>query len=125
MSRVGDVVLWMPFAAPWRPHPAPQQLCCDAMRGALEVASERHATPFDCGATPLVYNAVFDEIGLVLRGEDAQYIVIGHCPWCAARLPESRRDAWFDTLEGLGFLDPNHQDVPDDFLGPEWRGSTS
>lgn len=122
MSSGGDIVLWMPFAAPWRPHPKPESLCCDAMRATLDFSCAQHETPFDCGDAALIYNAVFDEFGLILRSSEAQYLLIAHCPWCGAGLPSSRRDDWFDALEAEGFDDPNHQEIPPAFLGPGWRG---
>lgn len=121
MSSSGDIVLWMPFAAPWRPHPKPESLCCDAMRAALDFGCAQCETPFECDESHLVYNAVFDEIGVIGRAETAQYLLISHCPWCGARQPRSRRDDWFDRLEASGFDDPNHQEIPPDFLGPGWR----
>ncbi|MEM9725766.1 MAG: hypothetical protein AAF909_09910 [Pseudomonadota bacterium] len=123
MSQPGDVVLWMPFDAPWRPHPDPSGLCCDALRAALECDDGAYETPFDNPNAVLVYNGVFDEFGVILRGTGAQYVLISHCPWCGAPLPASRRDAWFDALEALGFDDPNHQEVPAAFLSDAWRRS--
>lgn len=121
MSAPGTVVIWMPFAAPWRPHPAPERLCCDPMRAALGVACAERETPFDCLDCALVYNAVFDEVGLILRSADAQYQLIAHCPWCAAALPPSRREDWFDALEAEGFDDPNLQEIPAAYLCADWR----
>lgn len=121
MSNPGDIVLWMPFEAPWRQHPDPQSLCCDAMRAALNFQCQQHETPFDCGESVLIYNAVFDEIGLILRASAAQYLLISHCPWCGGALSPSRREDWFDTLEAQGFDDPNHQEVPTPFLSAAWR----
>lgn len=116
-----SVVLWMPFAAPWRPHPNPDALCCDGLRAAVSFQCATHATPFDCSEQALVYNAVFDEFGIVIRNEAAQYLLISHCPFCGARLPTSQRDAWFDALEAAGFDDPNHEDVPQRYLNAAWR----
>lgn len=121
MSAPGVVVLWMPFAAPWRPHPAPKSLCCDGMRAALSVEIAENETPFDLLDSAVVYNVVFDEFGLILRSADAQYMLIGHCPWCGAALPRSRRDDWFDALEAQGFDDPNLQEIPASFLSGAWR----
>lgn len=121
MSGPGDIVLWMPFAAPWRPHPEPESLCCDAMRAALDFEGAERETPFDTLGSALVYNAVFDEFGVILRDADAQYVLIAHCPWCGGALPKSRRDDWFDALEALGFDDPNLQEPPAAYLGPDWR----
>ena len=121
MSSAGDIVLWMPFAAAWRPHHNLKSLCCDAMRAALDFECAQCETPFDCNSSHLVYNAVFDEIGVIGRTDTAQYLLISHCPWCGKKTPKSRRDDWFDTLEEKGFDDPNHQEIPAEFLSAQWR----
>lgn len=39
---------------------------------------------------------------------------------CGAKLPESKRDLWFDTLENLGFDDPIEQEIPEEFKTNKW-----
>ncbi|YCA17088.1 hypothetical protein M1D72_05965 [Vibrio sp. AK197] len=46
--------------------------------------------------------------------------MINYCPWCGVKLPESKRDLWFDTLEKLGFDDPTEQDIPEEFNTGKW-----
>ncbi|MET7424199.1 hypothetical protein [Dactylosporangium sp. NPDC005555] len=67
----------------------------------------------------VVYDAKFDEYGLPVRDGGASMVVIGYCPWCGGRLPASRRDAWFDAVEGLG-LDAWEDEVPGEFRGDGW-----
>ena len=42
------------------------------------------------------------------------------CPWCGKRLPKSKRDLWYLTLDELGYSDPGEQDIPDDFNSDRW-----
>lgn len=67
----------------------------------------------------VVYDAKFDEYGLPVRDGGTSMVVIGYCPWCGGRLPASRRDAWFDAIEGLG-LDPWEDEVPVEFHDGSW-----
>jgi hypothetical protein len=53
------------------------------------------------------YSPKFEEYGIIVHDGGESYVVFQFCPWCGTRLPESKRDLWFDTLQGLG-LDPLH-----------------
>ena len=46
-------------------------------------------------------------------------INIRFCPWCGSRLPDSRRDEWFDRVEELG-VDPWGYDVPEEYMSDAW-----
>jgi len=67
----------------------------------------------------VVYDPKFDEYGLPVRDGGTSMVVIGYCPWCGGRLPASRRDAWFDAIEGLG-LDPWEDEIPGEFHDGSW-----
>jgi hypothetical protein len=54
------------------------------------------------GETGLTYVEKFDEFGLNVEDGGSSYILLVHCPWCGVKLPESKRDAWFDKLEAEG-----------------------
>jgi hypothetical protein len=113
--------LWMPLDWPWRPAPAGVRHCCAKMRKALEHQCEQHGTPFDCPDTVLVYHELFDEYGIPIRDGGASYLLVDHCPWCGTRLPQSKRDRWFDEVEATG-LDPNDSEkLPERYLSAEWR----
>jgi hypothetical protein len=106
----------------WGVHtPAVLRHCCEGMRAQLDHAED----PWDDPDAVVVYTAEFDEYGLPVRDGGTSMVVIGFCPWCGGRLPESRRDAWFDEMERLG-LDPWTDEVPEDFRSDAWwRGETA
>jgi hypothetical protein len=53
----------------------------------------------------VAYSLVFDEYGIVVHDGGKSYVRIDFCPWCGTRLPESKRDQWFEALEAMG-IDP-------------------
>lgn len=111
-------VLWMPFAAPWRREDNPRETCCAAMAEALSFACDQHADPFECSDSHMVYNSVFDEYGIPVHDGGSSYVLVAHCPWCGARLPESQRDRWFDETDAL------QGEPPQRYLTSQWwRGS--
>ncbi|GAA2342733.1 hypothetical protein GCM10010170_027070 [Dactylosporangium salmoneum] len=95
--------------------------CCDAMRAQLELAGVAYEDPWDDPDVVVVYVAKFDEYGLPIRDGGSSMVVIGHCPWCAVRLPQSRRDAWFDEMDRQG-LDPWSDELPEQYRTDEWWG---
>ncbi|WP_433208553.1 DUF6980 family protein [Dactylosporangium sp. CS-047395] len=88
------------------------------MRAQLD-AEDRTEDPWDDPDVVVVYMPKFDEYGLPVRDGGSSMVVIGFCPWCGSRLPESRRDAWFDAMERLG-VDPWEDDVPEEYLTDAW-----
>ena len=52
---------------------------------------------------------------------EVKAININFCPFCGTKLPESKRDLWFDTLESMGFDDPITQDIPHSFKSNAWH----
>lgn len=72
----------------------------------------------------IYYVSRFDEYGIPVRdGEEAvssSYIGIDFCPWCGRKLPDSKRDDWFETLEKLGYDEPMEQEIPKEFESSEW-----
>ncbi|MCL5282257.1 MAG: hypothetical protein M1376_20420 [Planctomycetes bacterium] len=83
--------------------------------------------PFDCSDAIIYYDLIFDEYGIIVHKPDARYFLSIHfCPWCGAKLPESKRDLWFDKLEAMGFTDitfadiSERTDIPKEFLTDEW-----
>ena len=47
-----------------------------------------------------------------------------YCPWCGEKLPNSKRDEWFDAIEALG-LDPWNDDVPTEYQSDAWWNNVS
>lgn len=52
-------------------------------------------------------------------GGSASGFTIRHCPWCGKKLPASKRDRYYSTLEKLG-LDYNSKRLPIEFQTDEW-----
>lgn len=114
-------VLWMPLGLAWQPASHLVTHCCAAMGMALDHSCEQHPTPFDCPDTVLVYNEPFNEYGIPVRDGGESYVLVTHCPWCGGKLPESRRNAWFDETDKLGLAESPFADIPENFLTAAWR----
>lgn len=96
--------------------------CCDDMTKALTNTCEDHRDDaFECADMLVAYSPAFDEYGLIVHDGGASSVIIGHCPWCGSKLPESQRDRWFDELEALGFDDPLAGDIPGEYRSAAWR----
>ena len=94
------------------------------MGRALTLSCDKHADVYECPDVLVAYKEVFDEYGLIIHDGGSSSLAIKHCPWCGATLPESKRDLWFDTLEGLGFDDPIEQDIPKEYRSNAWYKNT-
>jgi hypothetical protein len=114
-------VLWMPFGFDWKKPAADMKTCCPEMAAALDFSCDQHAGPFECPDGLVIYHEIFDEYGLPVRDGGASYVLISHCPWCGMRLPESRRDRWFDAMDEKGIDIGDIDAIPPEFLGPVWR----
>ncbi len=114
----GSRVIWMPVEEAWAPPSEAVILCCTEMKGRLAFTCEQHADPFECPDNLVVYNEKFDEFGLIVHDGGPSYILIGFCPWCGTRLPESQRDRWFDEIEAKGFTEDN---LPPEYRTGAWR----
>lgn len=79
------------------------------------------ADPFSCPDVLVIYSPKFDEYGIVVHDGGQSYVLIQFCPWCGDRLPESKRDEWFDELERRGIHYTSA--VPPEFeTDAWWRG---
>ena len=105
------------------PASPPPPLCCEAMTAAATHECDQHDSPFDCADALVVYNDALREHGLVIHDGGASYLLIRHCPWCGAALPESLRDAWIERLDALG-LEP-FGDLPPEMESAAWREGLS
>ncbi len=85
------------------------ECCCDDMQDAI--SDNEH---------PLYYSSAYQEFGLQLSSK-FEYSVLKHCMWCGSKLPNSRRDQWFDELEKQG-IDPWEQDIPIHYLSSAQLG---
>lgn len=71
--------------------------------------------------TPIFYSMKFDEYGVKIMDGGTSSIIIQFCPWCGERLPDSKRDEWFDSLKILGISDPWRDKIPKEFQTDEWH----
>ena len=94
--------------------------CCNQMTQQLNSKCEQHSNEFECPDVLVNYNPKFDEYGLIIHDGGASTMEMFYCPWCGSKLPESKRDLWFDVLEGLGFDNPSEQSIPDEFMSSAW-----
>lgn len=97
-----------------------QKHCCETMTNRVNFVCKLHKDPFDCPDNLIFYHPTFDEYGIIVHDGGASFIKISFCPWCGTKLPESKRDLWFDTLEKLGYNDPIEQDIPQEFKSDQW-----
>lgn len=93
---------------------------CKEMKRQLEMSCDLHGDPFECADHLVLYNARFDEYGIIIHDGGNSYSVIQFCPWCGKKLPKSKRDLWFETLGTLGFDNPVIQKIPVEFETDEW-----
>jgi len=100
--------------------------CCSRMNQELnEWSCDQHADRFDCPDALLSYNEKFDEYGIIVHDGGASSAMIQYCPYCGTKLPESKRDLWFKTLEKMGIDDPWEQEVPEKFKTSAWYDNPS
>lgn len=94
--------------------------CCQKIIETVNHKCEQHSSPFDCPDHLIYYSNRFDEYGIIIHDGGRSYVVIQYCPWCGMKLPESKRDLWFEELELLGFDNPFEQDIPEKYQTDEW-----
>ena len=93
--------------------------CCDRLKRALDHECDQHSDPFDCPDQLVAYAPRFDEFSLIIHDGGHSSVLIQYCPWCGSRLPESKRDRWFDELESQG-IDAASDAIPERYQGDEW-----
>lgn len=97
--------------------------CCETMQLQVAYKCTQHLDPFECPDSLIHYSEVFDEYGIIIHDGGAAFMAISFCPWCGTKLPDSKRDRWFDELEALGFDEPSEQDIPPQYQSGEWYRS--
>jgi hypothetical protein len=90
------------------------------MTDNLDHQCEQHPNPFDCADSLIYYSPRYDEYGIIIHDGGSSYMAIDYCPWCGSRLPESKRDLWFERLGSLGYDNPTEQDIPKEYLTGAW-----
>ena len=87
---------------------------------AVTSTCDQHPDRSDCPDCLLAYSPKFDEYGLIIHDGGSSRVSIQYCPWCGARLPESKFDRWLDELAALGFDAPFHQQIPERYRTDAW-----
>jgi hypothetical protein len=96
-----------------------RQYCCDEMTHWVTQTCSQHIDPWDCPDMVIVYSPHWNEFGLPIHDGGASKVTIFYCPFCGVRLPESKRDLWFENLETLG-ISPLEDDIPEKFRSDAW-----
>jgi hypothetical protein len=98
----------------------PRAHCCEEMTKQANLVYANAASPL-LGSTDkrIYWSSAFDEYGLICQ-PSSEILVISHCPFCGARLPESKRDMWESALEGRGWRRWGDL-IPEEFLSNAWR----
>jgi len=65
------------------------------------------------------YNEIFDEYGIPIYDGGTSVIGIKFCPWCGSKLPESKRDEWFNELGEMAFEDDLSK-IPEKYKSARW-----
>lgn len=96
--------------------------CCSRMTSQINKWScDQHKDQYECPDAIIDYSSKFDEYGIIIHDGGTSSIAITNCPWCGLKLPESKRDLWFDTLENLGFENLfSNENLPAKFETGEW-----
>ncbi|MCC5822305.1 MAG: hypothetical protein LAT64_09135 [Phycisphaerales bacterium] len=94
------------------------QHCCESIAYHINYRCPLHPDPYDCADNILIYRPQFDEYGIIIHDGGASAITIRYCPFCGAKLRDSKRDLWFDRLEALGIEDP--ADCPEEMTDDRW-----
>lgn len=98
--------------------------CCQEMESSIALNCDQHQDVYQCPEMLVSYIPKFDEYGLIIHDGGSSSLEINYCPWCGSKLPESKRDAWFDKLEEMGFDDPSEQNIPIEFKSDAWHRNT-
>ncbi len=95
------------------------------MENAVAFDCEHHSDRWECPDALISYTGEFDEYGIIVHDGGSSCIAMSFCPWCGSKLPDSKRDLWFETLAQLGFGDPLTMDIPKEFTDDRWWRSRS
>jgi|688.fasta_scaffold40421_3 hypothetical protein len=96
------------------------EYCCKQMTRQVNHKCEIHVDNYECPDALIDYSIKFDEYGIIIHDGGTSKISISYCPFCGKKLPDSKRDLWFDTLEKLGFQNPFEDELPKEFYSNKW-----
>ena len=90
------------------------------MKLASTLNCEQHKNIFECPDVLINYIPKFNEYGIIIHDGGSAILSISYCPFCGKKLPESKRDLWFEQLEKLGFENPSEEEIPKEYSTNEW-----
>lgn len=96
--------------------------CCGMMNDNIVKCNE-HDDPFEGVQNLIWYEEKFDEYGLIVFDGGQSYVIIDYCPWYGKKLPESKRNIWFEMLENEGCDQPLEQNIPEIYKTAKWYKS--
>lgn len=87
---------------------------------------EEQDEKYDCPDDVITYSSALDEYGLIIHDGGTSSYEISFCPFCGTKLPESKRDRWFEELESLGFDSPSlfEGNIPLKYQSDDWYKNT-
>ena len=99
----------------------PNSFPCVHIAEQLTHTCSKHPDLRECPDVLILYEPRFDEYSIPIRDGGLSGRCIRFCPWCGVRLPDSKRDRWFQELESLGYDDPFAQDIPEEYDSGKWH----
>ena len=84
---------------------------------------EEHTELSECSKAIILYFEKFDEYCIGPRGGRGDLYQINYCPICGIKLPESKRDFYFERLEEMG-LEYCDDRIPNEYNSSEWYKKT-
>lgn len=95
----------------------PSQHCCLDMAWFISEPVEHESQ----GKNPtMLWIQCWNEYRINIPRNGNTSIPVRFCPWCSARLPESLRERWYQTLYNLGFHDPGNDKIPEEYNTDAW-----
>lgn len=96
--------------------------CCETMTSQINWCCEQHSNKYECPDALISYIEKYDEYVLIIHDGGSSLLTITYCPWCGHKLPASKRDLWFSSIEKLG-LEPDSKNIPSKFNSSLWYES--
>ena len=69
----------------------------------------------------------YNQLSTLRKKDGISGVCIAYCPWCGQKLPASKRERWFEELDGMG-IDYSLFDterVPEPYLSDAWWKQSS
>jgi hypothetical protein len=79
-----------------------------------------HDDPWECTDYALVWIDMFDEYGIPIRDGGTSYYSLTFCPWCGIKLPESKRELWYQRMSEMGIDPDDEEKIPEAYQSSQW-----